>query len=95
MSSAIQNPLGKFATYNNLWTMYATKSENFNSGAYRDVMENVILSSAGRFDELRVPTLYGRPEFFINNVEIEAMVAPTGESGNTEQNKMTFDVFEP
>jgi hypothetical protein len=95
MSAAIQNPLGRFATYNNLWTMYTTKSENFNSGAYRDIMENVVLSSAGRYDELRVPTLYGRPEFFINNVEIEAMVAPTGESGNTEQNKMTFDVFEP
>ena len=93
--SAIQNPLGKFATYNNLWTMYCTTPANFNSGAYRDVMENIILSSAGRFDELRVPTIYGRPEYFINNVEIEAVIAPNGQSGNATQTKITFDVFEP
>jgi hypothetical protein len=93
--SAIPNPLGKFATYNNLWTLYCTKPADFNSGAYRDVMENVILSSAGRFDELRVPTLYGRPEYFIDDIEIESMIVPTGAAGNAAQTLIKFKVFEP
>jgi hypothetical protein len=93
--SDIPNPLGKFATYNNLWTLYCTKPADFNSGAYRDVMENVILSSAGRFDELRVPTLYGRPEFFIDDIEIESMIVPTGQAGNSAQTLIKFKVFEP
>lgn len=91
----IQNPLGKFATYNNLWTMYTTRPENFNSGLYRDVLENVILSSAGRYNDLRVETLYGSPEFFINNIEITAAIAPTGKSGNATVQTFNFDVFEP
>jgi hypothetical protein len=93
--SDIPNPLGKFATYNNLWTLYCAKPEDFNSGAYRDVMENVILSSAGRFDDLRVPTLYGRPEYFIDDIEMEAVVVPTGQAGNAGQMLIKFRVFEP
>jgi hypothetical protein len=93
--SDIPNPLGKFATYNNLWTLYCTKPADFNSGAYRDVMENIILSSAGRFDELRVPTLYGRPEFFIDDIEMESMIVPTGQAGNSAQTLIKFKVFEP
>ena len=93
--SDIPNPLGKFATYNNLWTLYCTKPADFNSGAYRDVMENVILSSAGRFDELRVPTIYGRPEFFIDDIEIESIIVATGPAGNAAQTLIKFKVFEP
>jgi hypothetical protein len=93
--SAIPNPLGKFATYNNLWTLYCTKPADFNSGAYRDVMENIILSSAGRYDEQRVPTIYGRPEYFIDDIEIESMIVPTGQAGNSAQTLIKFKVFEP
>lgn len=91
----IQNPLGKFATYNNLWTMYTTTTANFNGGGYRDVLENVILSSAGRYSDLRVQTLYGSPEFFINNIEMKTMIQPNSKSGNSIQTVITFDVFEP
>lgn len=93
--SAIPNPLGKFATYNNLWTLYCATPDNFNSGAYRDVMENIILSSAGRFDDLRVPTIYGRPEYFIDDIEMESMIVPTGAAGNAAQTTIKFKVFEP
>ena len=89
------NPLGKFATYNNLWTLYCATPANFNSGAYRDVMENVILSSAGRFDDLRVPTIYGRPEYFIDDIEMAAVVVPTSQAGNAGQMLIKFRVFEP
>jgi hypothetical protein len=91
----IQNPLGKFATYNSLWTMYTANNDDFNTGAYRDNMQNVILSSAGRYDDLRVQTLYGRPEFFINNIEMQTVIVPNEASGNATQMAINFEVFEP
>jgi hypothetical protein len=91
----LQNPLNKFATYNSLWTLYTSNQADFNSGAYRDNMQNVILSSAGRYDDLRVQTIYGRPEFFINNIEMKTVVVANDATGNTTKMAIDFEVFEP
>lgn len=95
MANNIQNQLGKYASYNCLWTLYVPTIENYNSGKYVDIVENVVLSSAGRYNDKRVPTLYGKPEFFINNITMDVMIVPTSSSGNSAQQKIEFDVFEP
>ena len=95
MANNIQNPLGKYASYNNLWTFYSPSKANFNSGAWADIIENVVLSSAGRDDNKRVQTLYGRPEFFINNITLDAIIVPNDSAGNSAQQKIEFEIFEP
>jgi hypothetical protein len=92
---AEQNPLNRFASFNSLWSMAAVSKGDFNSGAYRKELTNIIFSSAGRYDGARVATAYGKPEYFINNVEIETFTTPTSSAGNTNQIKIDFDIFEP
>lgn len=92
------NVLNKFATFNCLWTLAAISVEEFNSGSYRngpDALDKIVVSSAGRYQESRVPTIDGVPEFFINNIELSTFVAPTGAAGNTNQQAISFDIFEP
>lgn len=91
----IQNQLGKYASYNNLWTFYIPSKVNYNSGDWADIVENVIISSAGRDDAKRVQTIYGRPEYFINNIVMDAIIVSTDSGGNSAQQKIEFDVFEP
>jgi hypothetical protein len=92
---AEQNILNKFASFNSLWSMAAVPKGDFNSGSYRKQLDNLIFSSAGRYDGNRVPTAYGKPEYFINNVEMETYVTPTSSAGNTNQMRIDFDIFEP
>jgi hypothetical protein len=89
------NPLNKYALYNCLWSMAAVSPGDFNNGAYRKELTNVIFSSAGRFEGKRVSTVYGVPEFFVDNIEMETFTTPTGPAGNTNQVKITMDIFEP
>lgn len=95
MANNIQNPLGKYASYNNLWTFYAPSKDSFNTGEWANTIENVVLSSAGRDDNKRVQTLYGRPEFFINNITLDAIIVPNDSAGNSAQQKIEFEIFEP
>jgi hypothetical protein len=89
------NVLLDFATYNCLWTMAAVTPAELNSGNYRNELDKVIFSSAGRFADERVPTAYGVPEFFVDNVEMQTYVTATAPAGNTSQIKIDFDIFEP
>ena len=91
----IPNPLNDFAIYNCLWTMAAVSPGDFNSGGYRKQLSNVVFSSAGRYEGQRAPTAYGIPEFFVDNIEMETFTTPTGPAGNTNQVKITMDIFEP
>ena len=98
INSVKENILNTLATYNCLWTLAAISSEEYNSNSYRDgpnALNKVIFSSAGRYGEKRVPTVDGIPEFFINNVEIKTFVGPSAPAGNTNQQLITFELFEP
>ena len=89
------NPLNDFALYNCLWTLAAVSPGDFNSAGYRKELTNIVFSSAGRYEGKRSPTAYGVPEYFIDNVEMETFTTPTGSAGNTNQMKITMDIFEP
>jgi len=89
------NPLNDFALYNCLWSMAAVSPGDFNSAGYRKDLTNIVFSSAGRYEGKRAPTAYGIPEYFIDNIEMETFTTPTSSAGNTNQVKITFDIFEP
>lgn len=93
-----QNILNKLATFNCLWTLAAISADEFNSGSYRsgpNSLDKVVFSSAGRYGDARVPTVDGIPEFFVNNLEMNAFIQPTGAAGNTNQQSIKFELFEP
>ena len=89
------NILNNYASFNCLWSMAAVSKGDFNSGAYRKDLTNIVFSSAGRYEGKRVATAYGIPEFFIDNIVMETYVTPTSSAGNTNQIKVDFEIFEP
>lgn len=91
----LPNPLEDFATYNYLFTLACVTPGEVNATSYRNKLNNIIFSSAGRFDADRVQTAYGAPEYFVDNVEMKGVVVPTPGAGNTIQLKINFEIFEP
>lgn len=93
------NRLEQFASYSALWTMACITPAQFNNpSSYRGnpaALTNVVFSSAGRYDGKRTATSSGVPEYFVDNVNIEASVAPIPGAGNSFSTKFQFDVIEP
>ena len=92
------NLLEDFASFNALWTMACLEPNQFNSPAsYRNSpasIRNIVFSSAGRFEEGRIATVNGVPEFFLDNFNLAALVTPVS-SGNTNVVTISFEVYEP
>ena len=92
------NPLEQFASFTCVWTLAAlTPAELNNPAIYRrsGELKNIVMSSAGRFDESRVNTAYGKPEFYINNFVMKSVIAPTTKTGNSNAVKFEWDIYEP
>lgn len=94
-----ENILDQFATYSPLWTFAAITPDQYNNPyLYRDnraSLDNIIFSSAGRYDSQRTQTVVGAPEYFVNNFEMKMTTAATEKTGVTNNISMTFDVYEP
>lgn len=94
-----RNPLELFASYSPLWTMACLTPKQYNRPElYRNNpadLKHIILSSAGRFDENRVQTSQGAPEFFINNFTMKSTIAPNEKSGNSNVFNFEWDIYEP
>jgi hypothetical protein len=92
------NILENFSTYNALWTLACLEPNQFNNpSTYRDnpaALTSVVFSSAGRFEAGRVSTVNGTPEYFVDNVEISALITPVN-NGNTNAIGFSFDIYEP
>ena len=98
VKNLVPNPLESYASVNFLWTMSCLTKTQFNSPAtYRDEQDltNVVFSSAGRFDDQRVQTFEGSPEFFIENFRMKTMIVANPRIGNTNAVSVEFDVYEP
>lgn len=97
MEGELLNELSKFITYNSLWTFACVpKSEIGNPGKYRkDTLKHVVFSSAGRYDKERVKTEHGVPEYFIDNVQLDCIIAANAKTGGVKQLKIEFEIFEP
>ena len=61
-----ENVLEQFASYAPLWTLCCLTPDQFNNpSSYRGIpgaLENVVFSSAGRYDDKRATTIVGEPE---------------------------------
>ena len=94
-----ENVLDTFASYTTLFTLACLKKEELNNPyLYRNAdfaAGQVVLSSAGRYDKQRVPTAYGSPEFYIDNVTINTVIAPNEGTGASNAVTINFEVFEP
>jgi hypothetical protein len=97
MASAQVNKLEQFATVNCLFTLAAVTPGEANSQSYRSAnpLPRVIFASAGRFDKDRIQTAYGAPEYFIDNVRFDTVIAPTPNKGTGPWMKLEFDIYEP
>ena len=99
LSSVRPNPLEKFASFAPLWTLAVLTKEQFNNpSSYRNStadLKHIIFSSGGRFDNQRQGTIYGTPEYYINNFVMTAAIAPGPKTGNTNGFKFEFDIYEP
>ena len=96
--NAFPNPLEQFASFTCVWTLAALTPEELNNpSTYRrkGELKNVVMSSAGRFDEARVNTAYGKPEFYINNFVMKSVIASTHKTGNSNAVKFEWDIYEP
>jgi hypothetical protein len=64
-------------------------------GSLNPGLANIVICSGGGRDADRASTIYGSPEYFIDNVEINTLATPTRESGLSGNLTMNFDVIEP
>lgn len=98
LSKTVPNPLESYASVNFLWTMACLTTAQFNDpSSYRDgrLLSNIVFSSAGRFDDARVQTFEGTPEFFIENFRMRTVIAPNPKVGTTNAVRVDFEVYEP
>lgn len=96
--NTIPNPLEQFAHYSVVWTLACPNPRDFNNPtSYRKegALENIVFSSAGRFDDKRASTIYGKPEFYLNNFIMKTIVAANARSGNSNAIKFEWDIYEP
>jgi hypothetical protein len=97
--SVIPNPLEQYASFSPLWTLACLETAEYNKPqSYRKTgkLKHIVFSSAGRYDRDRVGIAGGdKPEFYVDNFRMAALVAPNQKSGNTNAIKIEFDVFEP
>jgi hypothetical protein len=93
------NALTAFASYTPLWTLSALTPAQLNDPTlYRDKPSSstaIVLSSAGRFDGQRTQTLFGAPEYFINDIDITSLIGPNPKTQNASAHTFKFKVFEP
>lgn len=93
-----ENVLEQFASYNCIWTLCCLTPNQFNDpNSYRGkpgALQNIVLSSAGRYDEQRAKTANGSPEYYIDNIVMASRMAGQ-DAGWTNVTEITFDVYEP
>lgn len=81
-------------------TSYRQDDNSFAADAFVDntgrvVQSGIVFSSAGRYDQYRVGTEFGAPEYFVNNFTMRSVIAPSQKTGNSNAITFEFDVFEP
>lgn len=99
LPSLVPNPMEQFASYACLWTLACLTPEQFNNPAsYRSnpqSLKNVVFASGGRFNDQRVNTFFGTPEYYINNFQMNCIIGTNEKTGNSNAIKFSFDIIEP
>ena len=94
------NTLHEYSSFNTIFTLAALTADehNFPDNSYRvNGPENVILKSGGGGkDKVLTPfESKGRVEYYIDDVEIEGLVAPSDVNGIATAISLKFTIFEP
>lgn len=95
----IPNVLEEFASYTTLFTFACLNKEEVNNpylyrqGTFSE--QQVIFSSAGQYDKERVRTAYGSPEYFVDNINIQSVLAPNEATGASNATAISFEIVEP
>ena len=99
LPARVDNPMEVFASSNVLWTFACLTSAQFNDPkSYRNnptALKNIVFSSAGRYDADRVGTIFGSPEYYINNFVMQTVIGANEATGNSNAVKFSFDIIEP
>ena len=101
-SSRIPNPLRNHNTYNYIVTLGCISSTAYNTGTYKDSgLDRIILrSGGGSKSQNRVRTAEEQSlgedlEYFIDDLEIDAVIAPNQNTGISLGTTIKFKVVEP
>jgi len=99
LPAVVKNPMEVFASSTVLWTFACLTPKQYNDpSSYRNSpgdLKNIVFSSAGRYDENRVVTFYGTPEYYINNFVMNTIIGTNESTGNSNAIKFSFDIIEP
>lgn len=99
LPALVKNPMEIFSSSNVLWTLACLTPKQFNDPrSYRNSpadLKNIVFSSGGRFDSQRVGTVFGTPEYYINNFVMTNIVGANEKTGNSNAVKFSFDIIEP
>ena len=97
-----KNPLSRFASYNNIFTFGTISKDSFNSPdtTYRVRGPDVIVLESGGSTNRQVRTPLEKSagitgEYFIDDVEINTLIAPTAKTKQTNATNISFSVSEP
>lgn len=101
--SGIQkNPLSRFSSYNNIFTFGTISRDSFNSPdtTYRVKGPDVIVLESGGSTNRQVRTPLEKSagitgEYFIDDVEVHTLIAPTAKTKQTNATNISFSVSEP
>ena len=102
----ISNQLEQYASFNCVFELGALTTHSINNPetTYRKNGSDVTIlrSGGGGLDEKRVQTIYdavgkekGNLEYFIDDFEMDAVVAPSRRTGISQATKLSFTVHEP
>ena len=76
-------------------TSYVDDDGGFDGEVSTTLTSGIVFSSAGRGDQYRTQTAFGTPEYYIDNFEMIAVVAPNPKTGIQNAISFTFEIFEP
>ena len=96
------NSLSKFASYNNIFTFGAISRDSFNTPdtTYRTKGPDILVLQSGGSTNRQVRTQLERAagitgEYFIDDVEIQSLIAPSSKTKQTNATNISFTVTEP
>lgn len=97
LPSVADNILKDFDSVTYKFKFACVNKESYNSAAYLadDRLLNYIILASGGAPENRAETIYGSPEYFIDNFELTHMMPANPNSSMTGLTGAKFEVFEP
>jgi hypothetical protein len=94
----LPNPLHKYASYTQIFTIAALSTEDLNSPNTTYLASGklpIILKTAGGNPNNRIKTFYGKFDFFVDSLEIESTYGFELGTGNTNATAINMVISEP